>query len=120
MELVPEFAALLQPFARAMTGPTFESLTTLMAGWVLARRRTMTRMILAAGGLADKHYSSYHRVFSAARWSLDQVGLAVFDLIESMDSRGHPVGVGRHPGPQARLKDVRLRHASRSTPFDSQ
>jgi hypothetical protein len=37
-------------------------------------------MILAAGDLADKHYSSYHRVFSAARWSLDRVGLGVFDL----------------------------------------
>ena len=30
---------------------------------------------------ADKHYSSYHRLFSAARWSLDAVGLAVFDLL---------------------------------------
>lgn len=38
-------------------------------------------MILAAGEAADKHYSSYHRVFSAARWSLDRAGLAVFDLI---------------------------------------
>ncbi|EAQ77139.1 hypothetical protein DSM3645_29232 [Blastopirellula marina DSM 3645] len=65
-----------------MTTPTFESLATLMAGWVLASRRTVTRMILAAGDSADKHFSSYHRVFSAARWSLDRVGLAVFDLIE--------------------------------------
>ncbi|EAQ78899.1 hypothetical protein DSM3645_27503 [Blastopirellula marina DSM 3645] len=65
-----------------MTTPTLESLATLMAGWVLASGRTVTRMILAAGDSADKHFSSYHRVFSAARWSLDRVGLAVFDLIE--------------------------------------
>jgi DDE superfamily endonuclease len=69
MELVPGFVLLLQPFASTMTAPTFDSLTTLMTGW------------LAAGEMADKHYSSYHRVFSAARWSLDAVGLAVFALV---------------------------------------
>lgn len=83
MELVPGFVALLQPFAATMTTPTFHSFVTVAAGWVLASRRTVTRMILAAGDLADKHYSSYHRVFSAARWSLDRVGLGVFDLAGS-------------------------------------
>jgi hypothetical protein len=82
MELVPGFLQLLQPLASTMTAPTFDSLITVLTGWVFASRRTVTRMILAAGSSADKHYSSYHRVFSAARWSLDTVGLAVFDLIQ--------------------------------------
>jgi hypothetical protein len=82
MELVPDFAVLLQGVAATMTGPTFQSFVTIAAGWVLAQRRTVTRMILASGDTADKHYSSYHRLFSAARWSLDAVGLALFDLIE--------------------------------------
>jgi hypothetical protein len=82
MELVPGFMLLLQGLSATMTAPTFTSLTTLATGWVFAGRRTVTRMILAAGDAADKHFSSYHRVFSAARWSLDAVGLAVFDLIE--------------------------------------
>lgn len=81
MELVPGFVTLLHPFVSTMTAPTFDSLITVLTGWVFASRRTVTRMILAAGDTADKHYSSYHRVFSAARWSLDAVGLAVFDLI---------------------------------------
>jgi len=81
MELVPGFVDLLQPFVSTMTAPTFESLITVLTGWVFAGRRTVTRMILAAGSSANKHYSSYHRVFSAARWSLDAVGLAVFDLL---------------------------------------
>ncbi|TWT92013.1 Transposase DDE domain protein [Botrimarina colliarenosi] len=81
MELVLGFAALLQPFAVSMTTPTFLSFATVATGWVLASRRTVTRMILAAGDSADKHYSSYHRVFSAARWSLERVGLAVLDLV---------------------------------------
>jgi hypothetical protein len=81
MELVPGFVALLQPFAITMTAPTFQSFVTLAAGWTLASRRTVTRMILAAGRAADKHWSSYHRVFSAARWSRDAVGLGLFDLL---------------------------------------
>jgi len=81
MELVPCFVHLLQPFATTMTAPTFDSFVTVVTGWVFARRRTVTRMILAAGETADKHYSSYHRVFSAARWSLDVAGLAIFDLM---------------------------------------
>lgn len=81
MELVPGFVRLLQPWAATMTAPTFDSLITLVAGWVFASRRTVTRMILAAGASANKHYSSYHRVFNAAHWSLDAVGLAVFELM---------------------------------------
>lgn len=82
MELVPGFVFLLQGLSATMTAPTFASLTTVLTGWVFAHRRTVTRMILAAGEAAEKHFSSYHRLFSTARWSLDAVGLAVFDLIE--------------------------------------
>jgi hypothetical protein len=82
MELVPGFMAIVQGLSSTMTAPTFASLTTVLSGWVFAGRRTVTRMILAAGSAADKHYSSYHRLFSAARWSLDALGLALFALIE--------------------------------------
>ena len=82
MELVPGFMVLLQGLSATMTSPTFGSLTTVLTGWVFASRRTVTRMILAAGNVAEKHFSSYHRLFSAARWSLDALGLAVFDLIQ--------------------------------------
>lgn len=84
MELVPGFMLLLQGLSATMTAPTFASLTTMLSGWVFARRHTVTRLILAAGDLADKHYSSYHRLFSAARWSRDALGLAVFDLIRKV------------------------------------
>lgn len=82
MELVSGFAALLQGLSATMTKPTFASLTTVLTGWVFARRRTVTRMILAVGTAAEKHFSSYHRLFSAARWSLDALGLAVLDLMQ--------------------------------------
>lgn len=82
MNLVPGFIKLLQALAPNMTAPTFESFVTVVTGWVFSGRGTITRSILAAGGLATKHFSSYHRLFSAARWSLDALGLAIFALIE--------------------------------------
>ena len=82
MELVPTFVALLQGLSATMTAPTFDSFSTLLTGWVFAPRRNVTSMIRAAGSRAAKHFSSYHRVLSTARWSLDAVGLAVFELIQ--------------------------------------
>jgi hypothetical protein len=82
VNLVPGFIVLLQALAPTMTTPTFESFVTVATGWVFSGSGTITRSILSAGDLATKHFSSYHRLFSAALWSLDAVGLAVFDLIE--------------------------------------
>ena len=114
MDLVAAFVVLLQEVSGTMTAPTFESFVTVVTGWVFAARRTITRMILMAGDKAKKNYSSYHRVFSAARWSLDAMGLALFDLIApwcgevvmvAVDDtlarkRGHKIfGVGMHHDP---------------------
>jgi hypothetical protein len=81
VSLVPSFLDLLQPLSCLMTCPTFDSFLTILTGWVFARRRTVTGMILAAGAVGTKHHSAYHRVFAAARWSLDELGLAVFGLV---------------------------------------
>lgn len=80
MTLVSSFGDLVQQLSPAMTAPTFDSFLTLLTGWVFARRRVVTRMIEASGAVGTKHHSSYHRVFSAARWCLDDLGLAVFGL----------------------------------------
>ena len=82
MALVPTFLRLLQPFSDAMTAPTFASLCTLAAGWLFAARHHVTGALRAGRGGATrdrppKHFCAYHRVFAAARWSLDAVGLAL-------------------------------------------
>lgn len=82
MALVPSFVDLLQVLNATMTAPTLANLTTLLGGWVLARRRTVTGMIVAAGAVGLRHHSAFHRVFASASWSLDAAGLAVFALIE--------------------------------------
>jgi SRSO17 transposase len=58
------------------------SFVTLMSGWVLdLRRHTVTEVIRAAGAVGRKHISSYHRFFSRARWTTDEVGLTLADLV---------------------------------------
>jgi len=81
MFLVSSFAEIVQQVSFVMTAPTFANFVTMLTGWVFARRRTVTGMILAADAVNTKHHSAFHRVFSKARWSLDHLGLAVFDLI---------------------------------------
>jgi hypothetical protein len=82
VSLVPSFLDLLQPLSCVMTAPSFDRFLTLLGGWVFARRRTVTGMIVAADvARGGKHHSSYHRLFAAARWSLDELGLAIFGLL---------------------------------------
>jgi len=86
--LVPSLIQLLQPFSRHMTRPTFASFATLVSGWVFATRHNITGSLRAghhAGRAATpKHFSAYHRVFAAARWSLDAVGLTLLGLIVTL------------------------------------
>lgn len=78
MDIATSFMPLLQVFTAAMTEPTADSLRQLMAGWLFAPRRTIMGGLRATD--PTKHHSAYHRIFASARWSIDQVGLTLFDL----------------------------------------
>lgn len=73
------FDALLQVVAVVMTEPSANSFRTLITGWVLAPRRTVIGMVRASG--TNRHHAAFHRLLATASWSIDQAGLAVFDLI---------------------------------------
>lgn len=89
MNVVSSFAVMLQEFAVVMTANTLANFSTLVSGWMFAPRRNITSMIVAAGMAGVKHHSAFHRVFAAARWSLDAFGLTVFRLIEPwLDEEG--------------------------------
>lgn len=138
MYLVSSFTALLQEVSSVMTLPTFTSFTTLLTGWVFARRRTVTGMLMAAGAVKGdsrggvKHHSAYHRVFSAAQWSLDAMGLAVFKhlvlpltgdeiILLAIDDtlarkRGLKIfGVGMHHDPLLSTRKTALMNWGRAT-----
>ena len=82
MDLVSSFAAMLQPLAATMTAPSFANWCVVVTGWVFAPRRTVTCMLSAAGAVRAKHHGTFHRLFAGAEWSLDELGLAVFRLLE--------------------------------------
>ena len=80
--IVASFVSVLQAFSGCFTAPSMTSFVTLMAGWVLdLRRHTVTGVIRAAGAVRHKHISSYHRFFSRARWTTDEVGLTLAQLV---------------------------------------
>lgn len=84
MTLVSSFSVLLQELAIVMTAPSFQNFLTIATGWTFANRRTVTGMLLAAGVAGKQHHAAFHRFFSEARWSLDDLGLAVFRLVEHL------------------------------------
>lgn len=82
MDICSSFVQLLQVFSVTMTVQTHASMVELMAGWVFAPRRTIMGMIRAGG--VERHHSAFHRIFATAKWSIDAVGLAVYDLIRKL------------------------------------
>lgn len=91
MTLVPSFLALVQPLGWAMGTPSFQRFLTILTGWVFAPRRTVSDMLVAAGVAGIRHHAAYYRLFSAARWSLDQLGLIVFRILLPLLDETQPV-----------------------------
>jgi hypothetical protein len=79
MDITSSFMPLLQVFTAAMTEPTAQSFRQLVTGWIFAPQRNIFGALRATD--PTKHHSAYHRIFASARWSIDRVGLAIFDLV---------------------------------------
>ena len=82
MDICICFAQMLQVFSTSMTAPTYANFQELATGWVFAPRRTINGMLRAGG--VERHHSAFHRLFASAKWSIDKVGLAVYDLIRTL------------------------------------
>ncbi|TWT80133.1 hypothetical protein CA13_15460 [Planctomycetes bacterium CA13] len=85
MDITTSFMPLLQVFTAAMSEPTAESFRQLVAGWIFAPKRTILGGLRATQ--STKHHRACHRVFANASWSIDTVGLAVFDLVVKLTIR---------------------------------
>lgn len=84
MGLPNTFLQLVVAMGASMTMPTLTSLVTVVQGWLFAGRHTLTGVLIAVGEGSTKHFSAYYRLFAAARWSLDALGLALFGLLRSL------------------------------------
>ncbi|HEY3395429.1 MAG TPA: transposase [Lacipirellulaceae bacterium] len=84
MNLHTSFEYLLQELAIVMTQPSFQNFVTIVTGWIFARRRTLTGILVAAGVAGKRHHSAFHRFFAEGAWSLNALGLAVFRVLEPL------------------------------------
>ena len=74
MQLTPRFRSLLLLFRDAFTAPSFATFLALATGWCLSfRHRYVTELIQSSGAVHHGHHSRYHRFFSNAAWSLDDL-----------------------------------------------
>jgi DDE superfamily endonuclease len=74
MQLTATFRSLLLLFRDVFTAPTYATFVTLATGWCLSpRHRYLTEMIQAANAVHRGHHSRYHRFFSDAAWSIDDL-----------------------------------------------
>jgi hypothetical protein len=72
----------LDAFAGCFTTPTFEVFQAMVLGLIAQTgQRTVCGMLTGAGLATSWSHHRAHRFFSAARWSIDQIGLIVFDLV---------------------------------------
>jgi hypothetical protein len=80
--LLGSFTTLLLAFQPCFTQPSFHSFRALAGAWILSSgRRSITRIIQSGQLSQFKHFSSFHRFFSQARWNLDDLGHAIFLLL---------------------------------------
>lgn len=74
MEVTQSFVDLLSQFAAVFTQPTYPRFVLLMSGWILSHRhRFVTDLIISSDSVGNGHFSDYHRFFSQAAWSIDQL-----------------------------------------------
>ena len=65
----------------AFTAPSQASFMTLAASWVMTvGPRTVTNLIRTAGPKAVKSHDAYQYFFSRARWTMDELWHALFQI----------------------------------------
>src|SRR3954462_12052428 len=81
VQLTPTFLSLLLQFRSVFTATGFDNFRYIATGWCLSfRHRYVTELIQASGAVHRGHHSRYHRFFSDAAWSID-------DLYEALARR---------------------------------
>ncbi|MCP5021488.1 MAG: transposase, partial [bacterium] len=73
---IPEsLDSVLQPFDSCFSRASFANFKLLVIGWILCRRRRwITRVVYASGGLGYRHISAFYRFFTSAPWDPDPLG----------------------------------------------
>jgi hypothetical protein len=82
LSLPASVTCLLECFRGCFTTPTFTTFCGLACGfWAQPGQHTVTGMLCGARLEQVWHHARAHRFFSQARWSADQLGVCLLDLI---------------------------------------
>lgn len=94
LTLPPAAEPLLTSFSIAFSQPSFQRALTLLVGAILTMgRRTVTGMLWTVRAIAQGHFSSYHRLFSRASWSLWPLGKVLAAAVLHWIPEDQPVPV---------------------------
>lgn len=81
-EVPSSLAGLLSLLAPCFTAPTYRTFQALLVGFVSqTATRTVCGMLVGARLAGVWHHCRAHRFFSRARWSVDELGLRITDLV---------------------------------------
>ena len=104
-------AALLSLLRQAFTAPTYDTFCWLVVGFASrVNRRTACGMWQAARLAGVFHHSRAHRFFAGARWSPDELGLRLAELLVArLVPAGEPLRLAprRHALPPQRPQGLR-------------
>jgi SRSO17 transposase len=92
-EVPSSLAGLLSLLAPCFSRPTFGTFRALLVGFVSqTQTRTVCGMLVGARLAGVWHHCRAHRFFSRARWSVEQLGLRVADVVvERLLESGAPI-----------------------------
>ena len=95
LSAVAGLVALIELVRPAFTRPSFEKCRVLWLGWLLdTGRRTVAGAIVAAGQSGKRHHAAWHRFFSQATWSVDELGrIILMQVVSHFVKPGQPVVV---------------------------
>jgi hypothetical protein len=81
--ILASLQVILDSFSGCFTRPSFENFVALASGWILCQgRHCISRVIQVAGGRGgEKHFATLYRFLSRARWSPDDLGRVLFELL---------------------------------------
>jgi hypothetical protein len=76
------FLRWMEVFRDAFTRPSFERFKIVSAGWVATTSgHAVTQSLVATGVAGRMHHAAFHRFFSRARWSPDELGRRLFERV---------------------------------------
>ncbi len=82
LSLPPSLARLLADLRPCFTAPSFTTFCALVCGMLAQTgRRTVCGMLLGAGLSGSWSHDRAHKFFSAARWSAEQLGVLLAQLV---------------------------------------